>query len=146
MKCLPHVAVLFFLCFAGCDSTPSAKKTEKSVATQKQLNTQDPKSLSSKKKTNVITKSPLGSVQSDTVPSQAKSTGRAKPKRGLQGEKSPSLGVKTWFNLPEGKDICRCGRLQREGRLSLRVSVLVSRMPQARLPNPHQADRTLQEQ
>lgn len=28
----------------------------------------------------------------------------AKVERGVLGEKAPSLGVKTWFNLPEGKD------------------------------------------
>ena len=92
MKNLPFVAVIFFVCFGGCDSTPSAKRTEKPVATQKQL------------KTNSKTTSPSGSVQSNTGLSQEKPAGRAKPKRGVLGEKAPSLGVTTWLNLPEGKD------------------------------------------
>ena len=38
------------------------------------------------------------------VLSQAKSDGQAQAERGVLGKKAPSLGVRTWFNLPEGKD------------------------------------------
>jgi len=36
--------------------------------------------------------------------SQAKSKGKAQPEGGILGEQASSLGVKTWFNLPPGKD------------------------------------------
>lgn len=38
------------------------------------------------------------------VLSRVKSNAQAQPKRGVLGKKAPSLGVKTWFNLPKGKD------------------------------------------
>lgn len=38
------------------------------------------------------------------VLSQAKSNGQAQPERGILGQRAPSLGVKTWFNLPKDKD------------------------------------------
>lgn len=43
-------------------------------------------------------------TKSNTVLSQEKPAGRVRPKRGVLGEKAPSLGVTTWLNLPEGKD------------------------------------------
>ncbi len=44
------------------------------------------------------------STKSKTVPSQAKTAGQAQSERGILGKKAPSLGVRTWLNLPEGKD------------------------------------------
>lgn len=38
------------------------------------------------------------------VLSRAKSNGQAQPERGILGEQAPSLGVKTWFNLPKDRD------------------------------------------
>ncbi|KKM66280.1 hypothetical protein LCGC14_1482750 [marine sediment metagenome] len=55
---------------------------------------------------NVITGA-MGYLDADRlleVLSRAKSKGQAQPERGVLGKKAPSFGVRTWFNLPKGKD------------------------------------------